>query len=383
MGPAHEVEADKRPAIRDSDLPSITSTPVAPETVRGRHIALGVALVLTFLAAAWIASPLWVGIMLGMVLAFTFQPLYRKLIARRFAGHPKIAAALVTLLSGFLAVVAGGVTLYVVARELIQLGTFIQARLASGSAVGMLGPRALTLLAHLHVDQTQAIERINAALASAQGKAMTAAGIILQATTGAALGLLIALITEYFMLLDWASFAVRLERVLPLDPRHTRALLLEFREVGRSAFVGTVATAIVQGVLGWIGFTIAGVNGAVTWGLLTGVASLLPVVGTFIVWVPIAGYKVWTGHVVSGIFLLAWGLLVVSIVADYFIRPLLVGKGRHGHPLLILVSLIGGIEVMGLAGLIVAPMLMSLFLAVLKIYEREPRSVGPAVPAGH
>ena len=115
-------------------------------------------------------------------------------------------------------------------------------------------------------------------------------------------------------------------------------------------------------------------EGAITWGLLTAIASLLPVVGTFLVWVPIAGYEIWNRHVASGIFILAWGLLVVSIAADYYIRPLLVGKGRHGHPLLILVALLGGIEVMGLAGLIVAPMLMSLFLAVLRIYEARSTS---------
>jgi predicted PurR-regulated permease PerM len=71
------------------------------------------------------------------------------------------------------------------------------------------------------------------------------------------------------------------------------------------------------------------------------------------------------------VFILLWGFLVVSLATDYVIRPRLVGKKGHGHPLLTLVSLIGGIEVMGLAGLIVAPIVMSLFLAVLRIYERD------------
>jgi predicted PurR-regulated permease PerM len=89
------------------------------------------------------------------------------------------------------------------------------------------------------------------------------------------------------------------------------------------------------------------------------------------VWVPIGAYWSWNGDVAWGVFVLVWGFLVVSFASDYVIRPRLVGKKGHGHPLLMLVSLVGGIEVMGLAGLIVAPILMSLFVAVLRIYERE------------
>ncbi len=121
----------------------------------------------------------------------------------------------------------------------------------------------------------------------------------------------------------------------------------------------------------FIGYGIAGVATPVTWGLITAISSLLPAVGTFLVWVPLAGYELWNGDLGRGIFLLIWGFVVVSLATDYVIRPRLVGRKGSGHPLLMLVSLIGGIVVMGLAGLIVAPILMSLFLAVLKIYERD------------
>ena len=124
------------------------------------------------------------------------------------------------------------------------------------------------------------------------------------------------------------------------------------------------------------GYAIAGVATPVTWGLITAISSLLPAVGTFLVWVPVAGYELWNGHIGKGIFILIWGFLLVSLATDYVIRPRLVGKKGSGHPLLMLVSLIGGIEVMGLAGLIVAPVVMSLFLAVLKIYEGDAAESG-------
>ncbi len=247
----------------------------------------------------------------------------------------------------------------------------IQDRLAHGTPIDALGPRALHILDKLHVDRAHASDRLNELLSAMQGKAMAAAALVLQATTGGMLGLLIALITELYVLAEWPQLALRLEAVLPLDPAHTRALMIEFRDVSRSALVGTLATALIQGMLAATGYAIAGVATPLTWGLLTAISSLLPVVGTFLVWVPIAGYAIWSGRLGAGVFILLWGLLIVSITTDYVIRPRLVGKKGHGHPLLMMVSLIGGIEVMGLAGLIVAPILMSLFLAVLKIYERE------------
>jgi predicted PurR-regulated permease PerM len=356
----------------------MSSAGAAPETRKGRRVALGIVLVMAFLAAAWIASPLWVGLMLGMVMAFTAQPLYRKLLAigerrtGRGAGHhPYVAASLVTLLSFFVTAVVGAVSLYILARELLVIGMLLQDRLAHGTPIDALGPRVLHLLDKLHIDRARASDRLNELLTAMQGKAVAAAGVVLQTTSGGMLGLLMALITEFYVLVEWPHIAVRLEAVLPLDPRHTRALILEFRDVSRSALVGTVATAVIQGMLAAVGYAIAGVPAPLTWGLITAIASLLPVVGTFLIWVPIAGYEIWSGRVEWAIFILLWGLLIVSITTDYVIRPRLVGKKGHGHPLLMMVSLIGGIEVMGLAGLIMAPILMSLFLAVLKIYERE------------
>jgi predicted PurR-regulated permease PerM len=364
---------------RDSELPPpAASGAVAPETLKGRRVALGGVLVLAFLAAAWIASALWVGLMLGAVMAFTAQPLYR-VILRELGGdstvggerrHAYLAASLVTVLSTLVALVIGAASLYVLARELLVIGKLLQERLTEGTPLDA-GPRALHLLARLHVNPARAAAWLNTLLAEAQGRAVAAAAVVLQATTGSALGLLIALITELYVLAEWTQLAVRLEAVLPLDPRHTRALIIEFRDVSRSALIGTVATALLQGTLAATGYAMAGVPAPLTWGLLTAIASLLPVVGTFLVWVPIGVYQIWTGEVGWGVFVLVWGLLVVSIASDYVIRPRLVGKKGHGHPLLMIVSLVGGIEVMGLAGLIVAPILMSLFVAVLRIYERE------------
>jgi predicted PurR-regulated permease PerM len=383
-----EPAPDSRPSLlspHDSELPKLVNSPVAPETRRGRRIALAMVLMLSFLTVAWIASPLWIGILLGTVMAFTAQPLYRSLAAR-IGNRRSIAASLVTALGGLLTLFAGFLAVYILMPEIIMLAGIFQKKILSDSLSDLIGARGANLITRLGVNNDQMMQWLRTQLVAASEYAAGAAGAILQATTTALLSLVIGLMTMYYVLLEWARIAERLEAVLPLDPRHTRALMLEFRDVGRSSFVGAIATAMVQGLFGWIGYGLGGVPHPITFGLLTALASFLPVVGTALVWGTLPIYLLVNGRMAAGIFVLVWGLVVVMAISDYIIRPRLVGKD-HGHPLLMLFALLGGIEAIGLAGLIVAPILMSLFLAVLRIYEREtaspiladPRLDGPAI----
>lgn len=377
-GVAASSESERRTVgpLSDVELPRLSLAPVAPETQRGRRIALTVVVVLTFLTVAWIASSLWVGIALGTVMAFTAQPAYRRLAAR-LGDRRALAAALTTGVLGVVTAILAGIALYVLVRELFLLVNLFQHKMASGSLAELIGERTARLLEKAGVNRVTAMTRIRRELTTASEYAAGAAGTLLQATTSVMLGLVVALMTMYYVLLEWSNIAVRLERVLPLDPRHTRALVLEFRDVGRSSFVGTLATALVQGVLGAIGYALAGLSNSVTLGLMTAIASFVPLVGTSLVWGGVALYLLVNARVIAGMFVFAWGLLVVMALSDYVIRPRLIGGHGHGHPLLMLVALLGGLEVFGLAGLIVAPILMSLFLAALRIYERE---LGAAAP---
>jgi predicted PurR-regulated permease PerM len=141
--------------------------------------------------------------------------------------------------------------------------------------------------------------------------------------------------------------------------------------VGRSAMVGTMATAVVQGVLATVGYTFSDLPHAVTWGLLTAVASFFPMAGTALVWVPISLHFLSRGQLQMSVLQAVWGLAVVVGLGDYVLRPRLVGGSSGAQPLLTLVAALGGVEVFGLAGLVVGPVLMSLFVAILRIYERE------------
>jgi predicted PurR-regulated permease PerM len=176
----------------------------------------------------------------------------------------------------------------------------------------------------------------------------------------------------YYALVEWTAISMRLEKVMPLDPRHTRALMLEFREVGRSALVGLLATAAVQAVLAVLAYAAFGLPRALVWGVFTGIASFIPVIATATIWVPVSIYFFLQGSVVSGIMMLAYGVFLITGFGEYWLRPRLVGGGPgKGQPLLMLVAALGGIQLFGLPGIVAGPVMMSLFLAILRIYERE------------
>lgn len=356
-------------------------------SVRSSHIALSALLVGTFVLAAWIASPLWVGIVLGAAMAFATQPLFLRL-ADELKGKRRVAAAIVTFASGAagLALLAGAV--YVLTDELVSLAAIVQERFGKHSLDGLLGGQLAKMVDQLGIPRDAALAKIQDQLSASASWVAAQAATAAQTATHALLALVMALITMYYVLVAWPMLMERATNVSPLDPRHSRALLLELRDVGRGALLGGVATALVQGTLAGIGYAIAGVERAVTWAVVTAIASFVPLVGTIVVWIPIGIYLLTQGQVGGGIFVLTWGALVVVALSDYAIRPRLVGKTTGDDPYWMLIALLGGLEVMGLAGLLVGPIVMSLFLSVLRIYEREasPTSEvtgsaqGPAAP---
>lgn len=337
-----------------------------------QRVALGVLMGLAFLVVAWMASPLLVGLALGTVMGFTAQPFDGRL-SRRLGHRPRLASAVTTLLGGLVMAGGGVLVVWIVATEVAAAIRLVQ-HLLGPEGPTLLGPRASHLVATFGVSPQAIEQRLQGELGRVADLAAQAAGFLVQASAGLVLTLVVALWTMNSVLRDWPRIARHLERLLPLHPRHTRALVAEFRDVGRRAFVGSVTTAIVQGVLAGIGFVIFGVPQPVTWAALLAVLSFVPVIGVPLVWVPAAVWLLTTGHLARAILLTAWCLVLVMAMNDYVIRPRLVGRGGDGagaHPLLMLVGLLGGISVFGIAGVIVGPVIVALFVAAARIYERE------------
>lgn len=368
-----EESEEERLRLLSSATPTLPDgVPYAPRTRRRALIAV---VVISFVAAVWVAAPLWVAVLVGGVLAISMQRPYLALAQRLGVRRASWAAAIVTLASGLVATVIGVLVALTFTSELMRVVTHLDGE-RTGSLAGLLGERGARAIAELGIDTERLYRWIQGELEAAAAYAASIGALVVRTASFAVLGLVVALMTMYYVLLEGPSLARRIERVAPLDPRHTRALLVEAREVGRTAFIGTIATAVVQGLIAGLGYTMLGVPQPVMWALATALGSFLPIIGTAIVWVPLSGYLLVEGHPVKAILLVAWGIVAITSLADYWIRPKIVGSRGHGHPLFTLIALLGGIEVFGLAGLLVAPIVMSVFVAAFRLYEREIRTGG-------
>lgn len=187
----------------------------------------------------------------------------------------------------------------------------------------------------------------------------------------------VGLYVTFFLLRDGERLAPAVRDALPLERSVADRLLGKFVSVVRATIKGSVVVALVQGALGAITFWIVGVPAALLWGLLMALVALLPAVGPAIVWVPVAIYLLATGAVWQGVVVVVSGVAVIGL-ADNILRPILVGRDTGIPDWLVLVTTLGGIEVAGLSGIVVGPLVAALFIAGWQILteERQGRQVG-------
>jgi predicted PurR-regulated permease PerM len=297
------------------------------------------------------------------------EPLY----ARHRIGHKKAGPAALVCAVGATTIVSSTViafTTLLVTRGIVLLTT-LREHLAPGGVLRTIAEGAASRLTPLHLDVADVSQRLQSQAVSIGSRAAGIAAEVAGVTFGGLLTLFFMTLTAYFVLHHWYEIVTRAERLLPFEKRHTHALLDQFRIVGREVLLGTVVTGLAQGVLAAIGYWITGVPEPMFFGALTALASLIPGVGTLLVWVPIGVVQVLGGHPAAGLAQLIYSALTVGIASDYLIRPRLVGREKGVPSLLTFIALFGGVQVFGVIGLILGPVIVTLSFAILKTYERE------------
>lgn len=362
----------EQPEPRDDDPPA----PVDPvrraavlDSARAERRALGVCTAVAVATIVYITRPVGVGILLGMLLAFSLQRFYERVVER--TGRPGLTALGFVAVSavGLLALIGGLSSLFIARGIVIAQSVIVE--LAPGGTLRALAERSSARLGRFQFQPDEVAVKLRDAAADLATQAAVIATEVASATFDVLLTLFFAMMTLSFILLRWKTLAARAEDLLPLRPRYTRAILEEFHRVGRATLLGTVVTGLAQGGFAAIGYWVTGVPEPAFFGAATAVASLVPAVGTLLVWVPAGIFLIATGHPVAGVLELCWGGIVVVGASDYVIRPRLVGGHGTMPPLATFAALFGGVEVFGLAGLIVGPLLMSISIAILRIFAKD------------
>lgn len=188
----------------------------------------------------------------------------------------------------------------------------------------------------------------------------------------------VGLYVTFFMLRDGEFLGPAVVKALPLEQSVATRLADKFVTVVRATIKGSGLVALVQGSLGAATFAIVGLPAALLWGMLMAIAALLPAIGPAIVWAPVAIYLLAIGDIWQAIVVLASGVIVIGL-ADNILRPILVGRDAGIPDWLVLVTTLGGIELLGLSGLVLGPLAGALFITGWQIFA-ERRS-GGALPS--
>ncbi len=339
------------------------------DSARAERRALGVCTALAVATIIYITRPVGVGILLGMLLAFSLQGFYERVVLR--TKRPKLTALGFVIASTVgLTAIIGGLSSLLATRGVVLAQALI-AELQPGGALRGFAERTSARLGRFQFKPDEVTARIRDAAADLAAQAAGIARDVATTTLAVLLTLFFAMMTLSFILLRWNTLAARAEDLLPLRPRYTRAILVELHRAGRATLLGTVITGLAQGVFAAIGYWITGLPEPAFFGAATAVASLVPAVGTLLVWLPAGVFLIATGHPWAGIIELCWGGIVVVGASDYVIRPRLVGGHGTMPPLATFAALFGGVEAFGLAGLLVGPLLMSISIAVLRIFAKD------------
>jgi predicted PurR-regulated permease PerM len=338
-------------------------------------------------AFGWVLLPFYGAVLWGVVIAILFAPLYRQL-NRSFDFRRNLAALAtltiivvmvllpVSLIGAALAKEAAGLYAKVESGNLGLLNSLRQFLAEPPGWINEVLDRfGIGSLAELQQRLTSALMRGSQYFAS---QALT----IGQSTVDFTVNLFVMVYLLFFLLRDGDLLAGRIRRALPLSVDQQNQLLRKFAVVIRATVKGNMLIALIQGALGGLIFYILGISGALLWAVVMAFLSLLPAVGAGLVWVPVALYLIATGSIWQGVVLIAFGALVIGMV-DNVLRPVLVGKDTRMPDYVVLISTLGGLQVFGLNGFVIGPVIAAMFIAVWDIYStsREAAALAANEPA--
>ncbi|WFU15863.1 AI-2E family transporter [Bradyrhizobium sp. CB3481] len=330
------------------------------------------------LAFGWVLYPFYGAVLWAIIVAVIFAPVNRRLLAS-VGGRQNLAALLTVLLVIAMVILP----LAIVATSLVQEATGLFGKIQSGEydlagyiqrvfdalpawAVGWLERLNLTNFAGLRETLSSSLMKGGQILApQALSIGMNTFEFMIS------LGIMLYLL--FFLMRDGGRLAESIKAAVPLRPDRKSALFSRFADVVRATVKGGILVAMAQGALGGLAFWFLGVHAALLWAVLMAFLSLVPAIGAGLVWVPVAIYFLATGAIWQGLGLIAYGVLVIGLV-DNLLRPFLVGKDTKLPDYVVLISTLGGIDVFGLNGFVLGPLIAAIFMVSWEIFVASRRT---------
>jgi len=332
--------------------------------------------------AFWVAKPFINALLMSAVVAYVFYPVYNKL--ERLIKYKNLRAAIVSAF--ILLLFIGPLFLVIEAAAPDARYVFVRAKqkILTGEVLDVSCPvgKETTLCKisnriQLFAQDPEVRYYLGDVVSKVTNFVIAKISGIVFALPIIMLNLFVTFFAVFYLLKDGTALIDKIKRLLPIRVKHREHIFDKLRDTAHAVVYGSLVIAIIQGALGGLGFWMFSVSSPLLWGFMMALFALVPFVGTAVIWLPAAIVMIATGSsegdpvlTWKGIGLLLYGFFIISGI-DNILKPMLIG-GRAGvHPVLILIGVLGGLAVFGVAGFIIGPLVLAVFKVFLDIYQRE------------
>ncbi len=313
----------------------------------------------------FIFKPYFGVIFLSGVFATVFYPLYKR-IAWQFGGRKKLAAFATSSVILIFIIIPLAVLSALLLKEAIDLYNSVALGSGSQNFISQFNGWVSRLNSLLPAGADAQVD-VESYTRGVLDWIIGHFDSIFAAVFGGVLNFILMLISLYYLFINGERIKSGLIKWSPLPDQYDEDFIQTLRASVDAVFQGRILVSIVQGVFLGIGFAIFGIGSPVLWGFVGAIASLVPILGTSIITVPAVAYLFISGSTYPAVGLLLWSVIAVGLI-DNLLSALFLKNKMNIHPLIILFAILGGVEVFGILGFLVGPVIVSTFMALLKIY---------------
>ncbi len=341
------------------------------------------ALVLYFVGR--ILQPFFTALAWAAILATVFYPVYQRM--ERYLHRRELASAICCVLLTVAIILPVVSLLFLMAGESVKAYSTLEDVIASGvpakiAAIHNSGAykSLVEQLREMGVPEPNIGATAMRAVRAGSRFLVEHSATVVSGFMNFIVQLFVMLFGLYYLFLEGPQILRELRSLIPLRPEYEEEIIRKFTGVVHATFTGSLAVALIQGALGGLGFWVFGIGAPLLWGASMALVSLVPVLGTALIWGPVVIFYLLTGSVLKGLLMLAvFGVVVGSV--DNILKPILIQRGMEIHTLWVFVSVIGGLSVFGFLGVVLGPFLFTILVVLLEIYKVEFGSAATEEPA--
>ncbi len=322
-------------------------------------------------------SPFLIPFILAVILVAVFYPWFTGI--NTFLKHKGIASLITCTIIVVIVILPLGILLGLLSNEALDLFVWARDKL-NKNTIEEIYLNNESLVEYLaSIEATFNVDLSPAKITSEIGAISKNIGLFLYAQAREVTSNLVRIIFQFILLIfilfyffrDGNTILKKFLDISPLKASHEKHLIQTFREVGSAVFWGNLVSALLQGLAASLGFLIFGPRGSIVLiGLATAVVSLVPAVGPLLIFIPGGIYHLVNGNTGMALALIIYGV-VISNVLDNIVKPKMIENKIKIHPLLVFFSILGGVQVFGILGILYGPLIVTLFLTLLNIYKSD------------